>query len=222
MDHTERRAARRVRCNSISARITTGRYSIPVLVSDVSSHGLRLVGADLPGKNSSISIAVAGPRLEHHISGRVMWTDPAHHAIGVALAAGTLRPGQDLGQDLGRPEPEGRGAVLLVDEPRTAALLCEPLRRHGYIPYAVSTPLEAVACLARARPSVELAVVSPRAFGMPAQSLLELLASEFPQVCRIAIGAAANDGTISEHVLSSARPEHDLEALLHETDRLMA
>jgi hypothetical protein len=174
-------------------------------------------------ENTWLQLMLIVPPLELPLRGHVTWSDPAHQAIGVSFSADSPQHMHDLSRAiLGlafEHESARPAAALFVDDAATTALLCEPLRRHGYVPRVVRTPLEAAECLGRPRPPVHLAIVSHRALGMPGADVLAYLAAEHPNVARIAIDepAAVAHASVDE-ILPPAYPERELEALLASLD----
>lgn len=162
-----------------------------MLVADLSLHGMRLHGTSTPALGAWVSLALALPRGEVPAVGHVVWTDRSRAAIGVQLERGSEHHDRELGAailGLAMEAESGRpGALVLVDDPTRAALLCESLRRHGYLPQAVRTPLDAIRTLHASQPAIKLAIVAHHALGLTGNEVDHFLESEYPDVPRISV-----------------------------------
>lgn len=222
MGRAERRARSRIRCGSVSVHATVGRVVHTALLADLSLDGVRLLGVDIP-RGTWVSLSIIVPPLELRARGCVSWWSPRRHAVGIAFAHGSHEHEHNLGramlalafeQESARP-----AAALFVDDPATTARLCEPLRRHGYVPRVITTPLEATACLDRPRPPVQLAIVSHRALGMSGAEVLAFLAAEYPNVARVAIDEPGEAAKLHvDEVLPVDAPDRQLETILTELE----
>ncbi|MGE5182159.1 MAG: PilZ domain-containing protein [Acidobacteriota bacterium] len=199
MYRDERRELARVGCLSAAAYLTHHRHTRSTLVADLSGNGVQLRGDDLPAPGAWISLTISLPPHELDATGHVAWHDRRRRAIGVQLERGSPHHRHALDAALAVLASERlerrREAVLLVGDPSLAARLCEPLRRHGFLPAAATTPLDAIARLARDGAAIELAIVARDAFGVPSAQLAELLGSEFPDVTQLELpdGDGADD-----------------------------
>ena len=186
MERVEHRAGSRVRCGSAAAYVTQHRHSEPALVTDLSHTGMQLRGTNLPEPGTWVSLIFVAPPRELGAVAHVAWKDSRRGAIGVSLERGTRGHDHDLAATMLALafEAEGTlpGVLLLADDPGTAAELCEPLRRRGFLPRAPLTMLEAIDALERERPRISLAVVAGRPFGMNADQIASELGDEFPHV----------------------------------------
>ena len=82
-------------------------------------------------------------------------------------------------------------ALVLIDDASNAALVCIALRRAGYLPRVVRTPLAAIALMESLEGLVKVAVIAPRAAGLPGPNLHDFFADEYPEVARIAVAMEA-------------------------------
>lgn len=189
MHHDERRQLARFGCYSAAAYLTHHRHTSSTLVADLSGNGVQLRGDHLPPPGTWISLTISLPPHELDATGHVAWHDPRRHAIGVQVERGSPHHRHALDAALavlaGERLERRREAVLLVGDPALSARLCEPLRRHGFLPVAAATPLDAIARLTHDGPAIELAIVGRDAFGVPSAQLVDLLGSEFPDVTQI-------------------------------------
>lgn len=147
---------------------------------------MQLRGSDLPDLGAWVSLIFVGPPRELGAVAHVVWKDDRRGAIGVNLERGTRGHDHDLAAMMlalaYEAESEQPGALLLSDDAEISAELCEPLRRHGFLPHAPLTELDAVYALERGRPRISLAVLAGRPFGMSIDEVATVLADEYPHV----------------------------------------
>ncbi len=199
----ERRGAPRVRCFSAPAYLATDGYVATALVADVSRTGVRLLGKELPDRDSQLSLAVKLPSHELSTTGHVAWIDPAHGRCGVEIdrqPTGQRSLGLALLELAFEIETDRPAALVLADDPCLAAELCEPVRRHDYIPIAIRTPLEAMCALCRDQPPVKVAIVAPHALGMDRETVTTFLSSEFPRIACVPLDPQDEPGDLASAV----------------------
>lgn len=202
MARAERRAGSRVRCGSAAAYLTHHRHTHTALVADVSHTGVQLRGFDLPDPGAWVSLLFAAPPHEIGATAHVAWKDRRRGAIGVMLERGTRGHDHDLAAmmlalafEAEAPQP---GALLLADDPGAAAELCEPMRRHGFLPRVPLTRLDAIAALERERPRISLAVLAGRPFGLSIDELADVLSEEYPDVAMLPLDDRDPDVALDE------------------------
>lgn len=151
--------------------------------------GARLIGHDFPPQGAWLSLTVAVPPRELSAVARVAWVDDARHAIGVELDGSSPRHKLGLAMLALASELETERPVIavLADDPRLAALLCDGIRRRGYVPNLVRTPLDAILVLGRENPRIGLALIARRALGMTGDAVEAFIAHEFPRIARVAV-----------------------------------
>ena len=169
---------------------------------------MQLRGSDLPEPGSWVSLVFVAPPRELGAAARVAWKDERRHAIGVTLERGTHGHDHDLAAQMlalaFEVEADLPGALLLADDIGLAAQLCEPLRRHGFLPRAPATELDAIHALERERPRISLAVLAGRPFGMDIDDLAAVIADEYPHVVMLPVEERLRDAEDLDVVLDEA------------------
>lgn len=193
MPREERREQPRTPCDSMAAHLAFGDQVVLTTIGDVSSRGASLVGEGLPTAGTLISLLVGKPS-ELIMDGYVAWSDARRTRIGVELAPSSASGDCNLADVIAMLETEANNregvALLFVDDPMTAAQLCIAVRRRGYLPRVVRTPLEAVTALEELQSRVRVAVVARRAVGLLGEDVRAFLADEYPTVLRVDVDDA--------------------------------
>lgn len=185
-----RRHQHRTQCESIAGHVASRDQVVISLIEDLSITGAQLVGEGLPPAGSGIALIVGIP-FDLVFDGRVIWADRQQRRIGVEWLPASEASERKLEAALELLESEASTnlavALVLIDDTSIAALACIALRREGYLPRVVQTPLAAIATMESLGALVKVAVIAPFAAGLPGPNLQDFFADEYPDVSRVAV-----------------------------------
>ncbi|MEJ7603298.1 MAG: PilZ domain-containing protein [Kofleriaceae bacterium] len=161
---------------------------------DVSSHGARFCGMDLPPEGTRVRVQLCVPCHRLQLAGVVVRTSALRTELSAAINFDPLTRAQQVTLnnallELGHPHPHphaDNGSILLMsDDPDTQLAVGKSLLASGYSLVARTTPLDVVQhFLESARPPLRAAIVSPTLPRHAGQDVLDFLAYEQPEVKR--------------------------------------